>query len=279
MTSLSGIGYNGYNPSSVQQSLFNEIDTSGHGLITKSELEQAVTAAGGTSTAADSLFAELDPNSTGSDQEFSQDLPALPLSDQMGAQMIGLQAQGWPGGSGTNPSSAFAQNLLLQINTDGDGSISRSELGQAVTSAGGASAAAEALYAALDLDNTGSVSDQQLAQFLKPVSQTGAAAQEAALALHHPTSRSPSAASTTGDSRSTGSSSASVLLDMGNDADTGAGKGSSGSTARDALLALLNDSLGPGLSALGGSIQDPLLARAQGTGTGPIFESAGSMVT
>ena len=66
MTSLSGIGNGGYNPYSIQQSLFNEIDTSGSGLITKSALETAVTTAGGTTAAADALYADLDPNNTGS---------------------------------------------------------------------------------------------------------------------------------------------------------------------------------------------------------------------
>jgi len=105
MTSLNGIGYGGYNPYSVQQSLFNEIDTSGSGSITKSGLEQAVTTAGGTTAAADALYSDLDPNNTGSvtQQQFAQNLPALPFSDQIGAQLIGFQVQGWPGAGSARP--------------------------------------------------------------------------------------------------------------------------------------------------------------------------------
>jgi Ca2+-binding EF-hand superfamily protein len=84
----------------------------------------------------------------------------------MGAQMIGFQAQGWPGTSGTDRSSQFAQNLFSQIDPNGVGSINKSQLEQAVTAAGGTSAAADALYAKLDPNNTGSVTEQQFAQTL-----------------------------------------------------------------------------------------------------------------
>ncbi len=172
MTSVSGIGYNSYNPyflqqNSIQQSLFKEIDTSGSGSITKPQLEQAVTAAGGTNAAADALYADLDPNNTGS----SQNLPMPLYSSQMGAQMIGYQAQGWPGAPGGGGSSQVAQSLFAQIDSDGSGSITKSELEQAVTNAGGTAAAADALYAKLDPQNTGSVSEQQ---FVSALSSKGA---------------------------------------------------------------------------------------------------------
>jgi hypothetical protein len=66
MTSLGGIGNGGDIPNLLMQNLFNEIDTSGSGSINKSELEQAVTTAGGTAAAADALYAKLDPTNTGS---------------------------------------------------------------------------------------------------------------------------------------------------------------------------------------------------------------------
>jgi len=398
MTSLSGIGYGGYNPYSITQSLFNEIDTGGSGSITKSQLEQAVTTAGGTTAAADALYANLDPNNTGSvtEQQFSQNLPALPFSDQMGAQMIGFQAQGWPGGAGTGPSSQLAQSLFSQIDTNGTGSITKAELEQAVTaaggtsaaadalyakldpnntgsvteqqfaqalsqmrphhhhsgagdadgdnsardalaslfqaagggttaatspaqaaqslfsqidtsgsgsitkaqleqavtSAGGTSAAADALYAQLDPNNTGSVSEQQFAQFLQPPSPTGTTAQDAILALLDPTSQSASNSATSNGNASIGTSNTAAMggttaqdalqalmnqLGTGNDANNAStGTGTSGNTAQDALLALLNGNFSSGLSALNGSIQDPLLSMGQGGGTGSTFNSSGS---
>ena len=52
MSALGGIGSGGFNPYAAQQfqqNLFNQIDSNGDGSISKTELEQAVTSAGGTS--------------------------------------------------------------------------------------------------------------------------------------------------------------------------------------------------------------------------------------
>ena len=171
MSGLSGIGFGGYNPYAAQQyqqDLFSQIDSNGSGSITQTQLEQAVTAAGGTTQGADALYAQLDPNNTGSvsEQQFAQVLPGPPFSDQMQAQMIGYQAQGWASSSTTNPVSGLAQSLFSQIDINGDGSISKTELEQAVTAAGGTTQGADALYAQLDPNNTGSVSEQQFAQGL-----------------------------------------------------------------------------------------------------------------
>ena len=170
MAGVSGIG-GGHHPYAVQQfqqNLFNRIDSNGDGSMSQTELEKAVTAAGGTTQAADALFAQLDPNNTGSvsEQQFAQAIPGPSYSNQMQAQMFGYQAQGWPSSSTTNPVGGLAQSLFSQIDSNGDGSISKTELEQAVTAAGGTTQAADALYAQLDPNNTGSVSEQQFAQGL-----------------------------------------------------------------------------------------------------------------
>ena len=151
-----------------QQNLFNKIDTNGDGTITQSELENAVTAAGGTSAAADALYATLDPNNTGgvSEQQFAQNLPQPPFSDPMQAQLIAAQAQQ---SDGSGSGGGLAQSLFAQIDANGDGSITQTELENAVTAAGGTTTAADALYAKLDPNNTGSVSEQQFAQNLHSV--------------------------------------------------------------------------------------------------------------
>ncbi len=166
MTILSGIA--GYNPYAIRQNLFNMIDANGDGSVTKTEVENAVTAAGSNTQAADALYAQLDPSNTGNvtQQEFNQNLPGPPLSDSMGTQLIVYQAQGWPGTSGGDPASVLGQNLFSQIDADGDGSITKSELEQAVTKAGGTAQAADALYAQLDPNNAGSVSQQQFTDAL-----------------------------------------------------------------------------------------------------------------
>jgi Ca2+-binding EF-hand superfamily protein len=189
MSGLSGVGAGGFTPAAIkqfQQNLFNQIDTNGDGSVSKTELEQAVTKAGGGTQAADALYSVLDPNNTGgfNEQQFAQVLPGSGFSDQMQAQMIGYQAQGWPGASSAQPGGPLAQNLFSQIDSNGDGSISQSELEQAFTAAGGTKAGADALYAKLDPNGTGSVSEQQFAQGLANLSQLGPT-QGAPHAHHH----------------------------------------------------------------------------------------------
>jgi hypothetical protein len=91
-------GYGPYAAKQFQQNLFDQIDTSGDGSVSKSELEQAVSKAGGTTQAADALYSVLDPGNSGGfgEQQFAQALPGPSLSDQVQAQMIDYQAQGWP---------------------------------------------------------------------------------------------------------------------------------------------------------------------------------------
>jgi Ca2+-binding EF-hand superfamily protein len=291
--------------SQFAQNLFSQIDPNGAGSITKSQLEQAVTAAGGTSAAADALYAKLDPNNTGNvtEQQFAQTLPQMmrhhhhfrgaansdggnSVQDALAAL---FQADG-SGATGATSPSQVAQNLFSQIDTSGVGSITKSQLEQAVTAAGGTSAAADALYAQLDPNNTGSVTEQQFAQFLQPPSPIGTTAQDAILALLDPNSQSASNSSASNDNGSTGSSGTAAVngttaqaalqalisqLGAGAGANS-TGAGASGNTAQDALLALLNDNFGSGPSVLGGLTQDPLLSLAQGGATGSIFNSSGA---
>lgn len=147
-----------------QQNLFNKIDANGDGEITKSELEQAVTSAGGTTALADALYADLDPNDTGSvsEQQFEQNLPMPSFSPEMGSQLIAAQEQNSGTATSGDPATQFANTLFSQLTNGGD-TLTKSELEQAVTSAGGTTASADALYAKLDPNNTGSVSEQQFA--------------------------------------------------------------------------------------------------------------------
>ena len=168
MSGLGGVGFIASAIKQFQQNLFKQIDLNGDGSVSQTELEQAVSKAGGGSQAADALYTVLDPSSSGgvSEQQFAQVLPGSGLSDQVQAQLIGYQAQGWPGAAGPSPVGQLAQNLFAQIDGNHDGTISQNELEQAVTKAGGSKEAADALYAKLDPNSTGSVSEQQLAQSL-----------------------------------------------------------------------------------------------------------------
>ena len=173
MSNLSGLGgsaasYYANALQQLQQRLFSKIDANGDGTVSQSELETAVTKAGGTTKSADALYAALDPNNSGSvsKQQFAQNLPLPSFSPAMGAQLIADQAQMCASSAGATPASFSKQTLFTQLDANGDGSLTKSELEQAVTKAGGTVASADALYAKLDPKNTGSVSEQQFAQNL-----------------------------------------------------------------------------------------------------------------
>jgi Ca2+-binding EF-hand superfamily protein len=168
MGGLGGVGYGGlpaYAAKQFQQNLFNPIDPGGDGSVAQTALEAAATKAGGATQSLDALYAAPDPAGSG-EQQFARALPGSGFSDQMQAQMIGYQAQGWPGAAAPQPGGQLAQSLFAQIDGNGDGSISKTELEAAVTGAGGSKEGADALYAKLDPDGTGSVSGQQLAKSL-----------------------------------------------------------------------------------------------------------------
>ena len=171
-----------------RQNLFDKIDTNGNGSITQSELDQAVTSAAGTTTAANALFGDLDPDDTGSvsEQQFAQNLPMPAFGLEMGGQLIAAQAQNSADSSGSDPASTFANQLFSQI-ANGGSTLTQSALEQAVTSAGGTTASADALYAKLDPNNTGSVTEQQFAANLpgafNATSSTGDSGNSAADAM------------------------------------------------------------------------------------------------
>jgi Ca2+-binding EF-hand superfamily protein len=254
MSGPSGIG-GGLAPSVIkqfQQNLFSQIDADGNGSVSKTELEQAVTKGGGNATAADALYSVLDPKNAGGfgEQQLSQVLPGSGFSDQMQAQLIGYQAQGWPGASGPQPGGPqpvgqLAQSLFSQIDGNGDGTISQSELEQAVTKAGGTKEGADALYAKLDPNGTGSVSAQQFINTLQPPSAGGNTAQDALLALLDQVTQGNATAPVGGATGataaiSTGTSAQDALAALVQSFDPTR----TGNSAQDAIAALLNPSDG-----------------------------------
>lgn len=223
----------------IEQRLFSNIDANGDGSVSKSELENAVTKAGGTGASADALFSVLDPNNTGSvsEQQFAQNVPLPSYSAEIGALFIANQAQQSTAASstdpatqfaGTDPATQFKEALFSQL-TNGGGTLTKSELEQAVTAAGGTVASADALYAKLDPNNTGSVSEQQFVQNLPGAHHGG---------FHHHHHGGGG-----GDEQS---------ADNGNDTITGQGTATSGvsgssdgSSPEDALMALLDSLFQP----------------------------------
>jgi hypothetical protein len=113
--------------SNYAQNLFNSIDTDGDGQISQSELQSAVTAAGGTTVQADSLFNKISGGS-GSINE-SQLASALQQADGHHRRRHG--ADGGPDGAGGAGSGdplaallggATADGATSQMTTNADGS-------------------------------------------------------------------------------------------------------------------------------------------------------------
>jgi Ca2+-binding EF-hand superfamily protein len=262
----------------LAQNLFSQIDSNGDGSIAKSELERAVTNAGGTTPAADALYSLLDPNGTGSvnEQQFAQGLSqSLPhghhhhgfgappasapdssstdTSDGSSADDALTALFDTDGGGPGNSPTQIAQNIFSSADTNGDGSITQTELEQAVTAAGGTTAGADALYAQLDPNATGSVSEQQFVSALQPPTPSGNTATDALLALFD--SVDPNNAAATANS---------------NGANTAGSTSITGSTPQDAIAALLQGidpqtSVTPSTgSDTGNSAQDALLALLKG---------------
>ena len=217
----------------LQQSLFSKIDGDSDGNISKTELESAVTKAGGTTASADALFTSLDSDGSSavSQDEFSNNFSSALFSDGVGAHLIAHQAKKGTGESAdTSGASAvagvphFGHHLFSKIDSDGDGSITKTELETAVTANGGTTEAADALYSALDPDGTGSVSASQFGANLKSVfeslgpdsstrSTSGDTAADALKALLPPPPPSDASASASTDDSSTSTSSSSTAAD------------------------------------------------------------------
>jgi Ca2+-binding EF-hand superfamily protein len=271
MTSISALngGLTAYY-ANLSQTLFNQIDSSGGGSITKSELESAVTAAGGTTASADALYAKLDPNGTGSvsESQFANTVQSL-FSPDMSAQLISVQEQLQ---SATPLGGGFAQQLFSQIAGNSDGTLTKAQLEQAVTKNGGTTQAADALWAQLDPSGASSITEQQFAANLpQPGSDpdgsgSGNGVQDAMAALLKtmppppppPTETNGASGSTASNAASGNTSDANSALSALQDLIQAEGSSasstsaaSSGNSAQDALLALLDQNGASGTSLLG----------------------------
>lgn len=99
--------------------LFSSIDTDNDGTITKDEVETAVTKAGGTKESADALYAQIDPENTGSvsEQQFADNIPKPHHGGAGGPP---------PSGSGDS-ASASGTTTYDPADTNQDGTVSEEE--------------------------------------------------------------------------------------------------------------------------------------------------------
>ena len=199
MTSIGGFGgphFDHIIAEPIQQALLNgKNGTSGS--------VDGTAATDGTATpVASPVFAPSDQSGTDStnDQTSSQTLPVPLLSNELSAELIASQAQSQqtvvagsgsapiaapvtpppvtpapviPAPIGGGPSTNVAQQLFSQIDSNGDGSITKADLETAVTKDGGTTKQADALYAKLDPNNTGSVDEQQFQKSLNHLTRHG----------------------------------------------------------------------------------------------------------
>jgi Ca2+-binding EF-hand superfamily protein len=280
MGGLGGVGYGGlpaYAARQFQQNLFNPIDPGGgDGSVAQTALEAAATKAGSGTQSLDALYSVLDPAGSGGigEQQFARALPGSGFSDQMQAQMIGYQAQGWPGASAPRPGGQLAQSLFAQIDGNGDGSISKAELEAAVTGAGGSQEGADALFAKLDPDGTGSVSGRQLAKSLFQ-------AMPHHRHHHHPGGATDAVGATDDSSATDGGSAADALTALFNADGGGAGNSPMqiaqnmfAQTAGNGDGAITQAKLEQSVTAAGGGKAgaDALFAKLDPTGTGSVSQ-------
>lgn len=142
---------------SPAQQLFAAIDADSDGSITKSEMETFAENNGATVSQADQMYAALDPNNTGAVSE-----------DQFAAAVkAGGQHHGHHGPHGPPPADQVAADMLSAVDSDKDGSVSKSELESYATKAGGSTDNADKAFAALDTDGNGSVTQSEMEAAIK----------------------------------------------------------------------------------------------------------------
>lgn len=111
-------------PAQKMSALFDKIDTSGSGTITKAQFEQAFQnmnpPKGVQQMGADSVWAKLDPNGTGSvsKQDFVSSMTSLMSQVRQHHHLRGSSSQNAPAPAATITSSLNSLNSLGNVNTN-----------------------------------------------------------------------------------------------------------------------------------------------------------------
>jgi Ca2+-binding EF-hand superfamily protein len=144
------------------QNLFSAMDSDSDGSVTQSELETYLEQVGGTSEQADSLYSLLNTDSADgiSKEEMASQAPPPPPPG------------GGPGGpppsdDTADSSSDVSDQLVSLFDTDGDGTVSKTELTDFVTAHGGTESDAATEFAALDTSNSGSLTSSNFSDAIE----------------------------------------------------------------------------------------------------------------
>jgi Ca2+-binding EF-hand superfamily protein len=133
--------------------LFGKIDTNGDGNLSSDEFSSFVQSLGGSSEDASQLYSAIDSNGDGSvsEEELAKILPPPPPPP---------------------PEEQAAVEMIQSIDTDGDSTLSQSELDAFAGSLGVSSEDARAFLQSLDGNGDGTLTSTELAQQLQSALQT-----------------------------------------------------------------------------------------------------------
>lgn len=154
--------------SKLQQQLFSKVDTNGDKSIDQTELTSFLDYVGektGSSIDSASALKALDSDGNGSISETELTDNASALFDQLKSQLMSSQMQmGHGGPPPPPPSDEDSSDLFSSIDTDGDGSISKTELETFVSSRAGESGngpSVDDILARDDADGDGAISSTE----------------------------------------------------------------------------------------------------------------------
>lgn len=154
-------------PTKMQEKLFAKADTNGDGAIDKTELTTLMESTGtDQSVSADDLFSQMDADGDGQiSQQEAKDTASQLLEDLRSQFMqsgMGGMPPPPPGGGG--PGGMDEEEMFTSIDTDGDGSISKTELSAFFESApagSGQAPSVDDIFSRDDSDSDGLISKDE----------------------------------------------------------------------------------------------------------------------
>lgn len=136
------------------QNLFTAMDSDTDGNVTQSELETYLQQVGGTSDQADSLYSLLNTDSKDGISKEEMTSQAAPPPPPPGGGPSGPPPSDTADASATDE---ISNQLVSLFDTNGDGTVSESELSDFVTAHGGSESDATSEFTALDTSGSGSL--------------------------------------------------------------------------------------------------------------------------
>lgn len=158
---ISAIGSSGISQTQMQQmrqAMFSKLDEDGDGTISSSELSSATkssSSSSGQSLSASKILSALDTDQDGSitSSEFNAGMDSFESAMKTMAQSSGFQGmQGMPPG----PPPGDGEDMFSKMDSDGDGSVSKSEFEAA--SPDGNTSKADEIFSTIDTDQDGTIS-------------------------------------------------------------------------------------------------------------------------